>query len=92
MAEGAAPLVFIAVAFLLAGFIKGAIGVGLPTVVMGLLSIVMPPAQAAALMVLPAIATNIWQMAAGPAKKTASAASRIFMRPCPSRGTPLPCP
>lgn len=33
---------------------------------MGLLSIVMPPAQAAALMVLPAMGTNIWQMAAGP--------------------------
>ncbi len=67
MAEGPAPLLFIALAFLFAGFIKGAIGIGLPTVVMGLLSIVMPPAQAAALMVLPAIATNIWQMAAGPA-------------------------
>jgi uncharacterized membrane protein YfcA len=65
--DSAAPLVFIAIAFLFAGFIKGAIGIGLPTVVMGLLSIVMPPAQAAALMVLPAIATNIWQMAAGPA-------------------------
>lgn len=60
-------LVFIALAFLVAGFVKGAIGVGLPTVVMGLLSIVMPPAQAAGLMVLPAIGTNIWQMAAGPA-------------------------
>ena len=58
--------VFIALAFLLAGFIKGALGVGLPTVVMGLLSIVMPPAQAAMLMVLPALGTNIWQMAAGP--------------------------
>ncbi len=67
MAEGAAPLVFIAAAFLFAGFVKGAIGVGLPTVVMGLLSIIMPPTQAAALMVLPAIATNIWQMASGPA-------------------------
>jgi uncharacterized membrane protein YfcA len=33
---------------------------------MGLLSIVMPPAQAAGLMVLPAMGTNIWQMAAGP--------------------------
>jgi len=64
--EGAAPLVFIALAFLFAGFIKGAIGIGLPTVVMGLLSILMPPAQAAALMVIPALATNIWQMAAGP--------------------------
>ena len=58
---------FIGIAFLAAGFVKGAIGVGLPTVVMGLLSIVMPPAQAAALMVLPAIGTNIWQMLAGPA-------------------------
>jgi len=67
VAEGTVTLAFIALAFLLAGFIKGATGVGLPTVVMGLLSIVMPPAQAAALMVLPAIATNIWQMAAGPA-------------------------
>ncbi|HEX9435311.1 MAG TPA: sulfite exporter TauE/SafE family protein [Burkholderiales bacterium] len=66
MAEGPAPLLFIALAFLFAGFIKGAVGVGLPTVVMGLLSIVMPPAQAAMLMVLPALATNIWQMAAGP--------------------------
>jgi uncharacterized membrane protein YfcA len=33
---------------------------------MGILSIVMVPAQAAALMVMPALATNIWQMAAGP--------------------------
>ena len=45
---------------------KGAIAIGLPTVAMGLLSIVMPPAQAAGLMVLPAMGTNIWQMAAGP--------------------------
>src|SRR5207253_7845321 len=64
--DSAAPLVFIALAFLFAGFVKGAIGIGLPTVVMGLLSIVMPPAQAAGLMVLPAMGTNIWQMAAGP--------------------------
>ena len=39
MADGSAPLVFITAAFLFAGFIKGAIGIGLPTVVMGLLSI-----------------------------------------------------
>ena len=58
---------FVAGAFLFAGWVKGAIGIGLPTVVMGILSIAMPPAQAAALMVLPAIGTNIWQMAAGPA-------------------------
>jgi uncharacterized membrane protein YfcA len=34
---------------------------------MGLLSLFVPPAQAAALLVIPAIGTNIWQMAAGPA-------------------------
>lgn len=53
--------------FVIAGLIKGAVGVGLPTVVVGLLSIVMAPAQAAQLMVMPALATNIWQMTAGPA-------------------------
>ena len=35
--------------------------------VVGLLSIVMPTSHAAQLMVIPALATNIWQMAAGPA-------------------------
>ncbi len=59
--------VFIGLAFLFAGFVKGAVGIGLPTVVVGLLSIVMAPAEAAALMVMPALATNIWQMAAGTA-------------------------
>ena len=59
--------VFVGLAFLFAGFIKGAVGIGLPTIVMGLLSIVIAPAQAAALMIVPAIGTNIWQMAAGPA-------------------------
>jgi uncharacterized protein len=58
--------VFVGLAFLFAGFIKGAVGIGLPTVVVGLLSLAMPPAQAAMLMVVPALATNVWQMAAGP--------------------------
>ena len=66
MESSTAAIAFIGGAFLFAGWVKGAIGVGLPTVVMGLLSVVMPPAQAASLMVLPAIGTNIWQMAAGP--------------------------
>ena len=62
------PLLWLAIAlvFVFAGFIKGVIGVGLPTVVMGLLGAVMPPAQAASLFVLPALVTNIWQLAAGP--------------------------
>ena len=38
-------LILIAAAFLLAGFIKGVIGLGLPTVSMGLLAVTMPPAR-----------------------------------------------
>jgi uncharacterized membrane protein YfcA len=57
--------VFIAVVFLLAGGIKGVLGLGLPTVSMGLLSIVMTPAQAAGILVIPALVTNIWQVASG---------------------------
>ena len=53
--------------FFLGGFVKGVIGLGLPTIVMGLLSIAMPVAQAAATIVVPAVATNIWQILAGPA-------------------------
>src|SRR5215510_667573 len=58
---------FIAAVFLLAGGVKGVLGLGLPTVGMGLLSILMTPAQAAAILVIPALVTNIWQVALGPA-------------------------
>jgi uncharacterized membrane protein YfcA len=51
-----------AAVFVLAGFVKGVIGMGLPTVAMGLLSVAMPPAQAAALLVLPSLVTNLWQI------------------------------
>jgi hypothetical protein len=53
-------------AFLLAGFVKGVIGLGLPTVAIGLLGLVMTPVQAASLLVVPSLATNLWQLAAGP--------------------------
>src|SRR3546814_11061857 len=59
-------LVLAALMFLLAGFVKGVIGMGLPTVAMGLLSLAMAPAQAAALMVAPSLVTNLWLMFAGP--------------------------
>ncbi|HTB00238.1 MAG TPA: sulfite exporter TauE/SafE family protein [Bradyrhizobium sp.] len=59
-------LIFIAAAFLLAGFIKGVVGLGLPTVAMGLLAVTMPPSRALAIVIVPAIVTNIWQTFAGP--------------------------
>jgi uncharacterized membrane protein YfcA len=53
-------------AYLLAGFVKGVIGMGLPTVAMGILAAVISPAQAAAILIAPSLATNTWQMIAGP--------------------------
>jgi len=51
--------------FLLAGMIKGVIGLGLPTIAMGLLGLAMAPSQAAALLIIPATCTNVWQLAFG---------------------------
>jgi uncharacterized membrane protein YfcA len=59
-------LILIAAAFLLAGFVKGVIGLGLPTVSMGLLAVAMQPAHALAIVIVPAIVTNIWQTFVGP--------------------------
>jgi len=50
-----------AAVFLLAGTVKGVIGLGLPTVAMALLALWMPPAQAAALLIVPSLITNLWQ-------------------------------
>jgi len=61
--------IFVAAVFMLAGLAKGVIGLGLPTISMGLLVLVMPPVQAAALLALPSLVTNVWQMAAGPSLK-----------------------
>jgi uncharacterized membrane protein YfcA len=59
-------LILIAAAFLLAGFVKGVIGLGLPTVSMGLLAVTMQPSRALAIVIVPAIITNIWQTFVGP--------------------------
>ena len=53
-------------AFVFAGFVKGILGQGLPTVAIGLLSVIMSPGEAAALVVIPALLTNIWQAWFGP--------------------------
>jgi uncharacterized protein len=52
--------------FLFAGFIKGVIGLGLPTVSVSLLAVAMPPGKALAIVIVPAILTNIWQTFVGP--------------------------
>jgi hypothetical protein len=63
------PVLIVGVAistFLLTGFVKGVVGLGLPTVATGLLAVVMTPAQAASIVVVPSFVTNIWQLAVGP--------------------------
>lgn len=56
----------IALSFVLAGWVKGVVGMGLPTTAMALLSLMLPPAEAAALLVVPSMVTNLWQLFAGP--------------------------
>lgn len=64
--DAAPGLAFIALVFLLAGFVKGMVGLGLPIVGVGLLSLVTTPQQASALLVVPSMVTNVWQLLAGP--------------------------
>jgi uncharacterized protein len=52
--------------FILAGIVKGATGMGLPTVAMGLLGAIMAPVEAATLLIIPSFVTNIWQLFSGP--------------------------
>jgi len=46
--------------------VKGVVGMGMPIVAMGLFGLVMPTVEGAALLVVPALVTNIWQAARGP--------------------------
>ena len=64
-AIGPALSLLVVLTFVLAGTVKGVIGLGLPTVAMGLLGLAMSPAQAAALLIVPSTVTNLWQLAAG---------------------------
>jgi uncharacterized membrane protein YfcA len=56
----------IGLTFFLAGIVKGVTGMGLPTVAMGVLGSIMSPVAAAALLIVPSFATNVWQLASGP--------------------------
>jgi len=58
-------LLVVPLVFALAGLVKGVTGLGLPTVAVGLLSIVMTPMEAASLLIVPSLLTNVWQALAG---------------------------
>jgi uncharacterized membrane protein YfcA len=54
-------MLVIAGAFIVAGIAKGAIGMGMPPIAIGLMSFAVPLESAIAIMVLPTLVTNIWQ-------------------------------
>ena len=60
-----AALLLIAAAFFVAGGVKGVSGMGLPTVVMGLLGSILSPLTAASLATVPTFLTNVWQLLSG---------------------------
>lgn len=55
-------LLLVAFVFVLAGVVKGVVGLGLPTISMALLALMMAPAEAAALLIVPSLVTNVWQI------------------------------
>ena len=54
-----------AATFFLAGTVKGVIGLGLPTVTLGLMTLLLDLPSAMALLIVPSLATNLWQAAVG---------------------------
>jgi len=58
-------IIFGMAVFLLAGTVKGLVGLGLPTITIALTSLVLPLTESIALIALPTIITNVWQAAVG---------------------------
>jgi uncharacterized membrane protein YfcA len=66
------PVLIVAIiaTFFVAGIVKGVTGMGLPTVAMGILGSMLSPLTAAALLLMPSLVTNVWQLFAGPRLST----------------------
>ena len=58
-------IALVAVTFLIAGLVKGVVGLGLPTVALALLTATLGLKEAIALMLIPSLVTNIWQGVVG---------------------------
>lgn len=78
--------VWITPAFIVAGFAKCVVGMGLPTVAIGLFSILVASVSAVAILVILSLVRNVWQLVAGPQFR---ALARRFssMRPAVCVGT-----
>ena len=58
-------ILVIAGAFIVAGVAKGAIGMGMPPIAIGIMTFALPLEQSLAIMVLPTMVTNVWQAVYG---------------------------
>ena len=58
-------LLVVVVSFLIGGSVKGLIGGGLPSIVVPVMALFVEPAWAAAVTLIPVMATNIWQAVDG---------------------------
>ena len=58
-------LIVVCLVFLLAGFVKGFVGFGLPLIAVGLMTTFVGLQSAIALLLVPALGTNLWQAFAG---------------------------
>ena len=74
-----ATVLLVALSLFCGGWVKGVFGMGLPTVALGLLSLTMPPVEAATLIVVPTLATNAWQFATGPQPVAVAARFAILL-------------
>jgi len=54
-------VVVVGVAFIVAGLVKGAAGMGLPPTAIALMTLALPLPEALALMTVPTLVTNVWQ-------------------------------
>jgi uncharacterized protein len=58
-------MLVVASAFILAGIAKGAIGIGLPPIAIGVMTLSLPLGDALAIMTIPTMITNVWQAFSG---------------------------
>ncbi len=74
-----ADLLLILLVFLIAGTVKGVAGFGLPTVSIALLALTRPLPEAMALMLVPSLATNVWQAFAGGTLRAVAPRIGVFL-------------
>ena len=59
-------LLIVGATFVFAGLVKGVVGLGLPAISLAILTATIGLIEAMAIMLIPALATNVWQALAGP--------------------------